>query len=76
MGDKNYLQGQKISRSEGWHDLKDDVMRFIHTFTDVFVNLARIVGISDRDKSQKVGRVGAALVALFVIGSGIAGWIT
>jgi hypothetical protein len=66
----------KISRTQAWHDLKDDAARFMHTFTDVFVNLARIAGIKDRDKSQNIGRVVAVSVAFFVIGSGIAGWVT
>jgi hypothetical protein len=73
MSDKNYRPGQKISRAEAWHDLKGDVVRFLHTFTDVFVNLARIAGISERDKSQKVGRVVAVLVALLLIGSSVGG---
>lgn len=68
MSDKNYLQGQKISRKEAWHDLKGDVVRFGHTSVDVFVNLARIAGISERDKSQKVGRVAAVLFAVAVVG--------
>lgn len=76
MPHENYHSGMKISRSQAWHDLKEDVVRFTHTSVDVFVNLARIVGFSDRDRSQKIGRVVAVLVALFVIGSGIAGWVT
>jgi hypothetical protein len=70
---ENYRPGQKISRKEAWHDLKGDGARFVHTFTDVFVNLARIAGISERDKSQMVGRIAAVLVAILVIGSSIGG---
>ena len=75
MSDKNYQSGQKISRKEGWHDLKDDAARFTHTYVDVFVNLARIAGISERDRSQTVGRVAAVLVALGVIVLGVTGWL-
>ena len=73
MSASNYGPGEKISRKQAWRDLKDDGARFTHTFVDVFVNLARIAGISERDKSQKVGRVAAVLVGLLVIGAGVAG---
>jgi hypothetical protein len=75
MSDKNYRSGEKISRGDGWHDLKGDAARFVHTFTDVFVNLARIAGISERDKSQMVGRVAAIVVTLGVIALGVTGWL-
>ena len=74
MSDRNYHPGQKISRQEGWHDLKGDVVRFVHTFTDVFVNIARIAGISERDRSQKVGRAFAVVCAVGIVGTAIGGW--
>jgi hypothetical protein len=63
----------KISRTQAWHDLKDDAARFMHTFTDVFVNLARIAGVKDRDRSQNIGRAFAILVVVIIIGTSIAG---
>jgi hypothetical protein len=75
MSDKNYRPGEKISRKDAWHDLKGDVVRFTHTFVDVHVNVARIAGISERDKSQVVGRVAAVVVTLGVIALGVTGWL-
>ena len=69
MGHEDYKSGDKIGRSQALHDLKDDGIRLVHTFTDFFVNLARIVGVSDRDKSQKVGRVLAVLAVVLAVGA-------
>ena len=62
-----YTEGSQISRAEAWDDLKDDFERFkevSHVFVDVWVNLWRIAGVSDRDRSQLLGRFTAAAVVL------------
>ena len=69
MPHENYKSGDKISRGQALHDLKDDGLRLVHSYTDAYVNLVRIVGVSDRDKSQKLGRILAILSALFVVGA-------
>jgi hypothetical protein len=75
MGHKDYRPGEKISRRDAIHDLKDDVARFTHTTVDVWVNIARICGISERDRSQMVGRVLAIVTTLAVIVLGVTGWL-
>jgi len=65
--DKNsdYHPGQQITRKEAKEDLKYSFERIGHAYTDIYVNLARIAGISDRDTSQEVGRV-AMFLTTFV----------
>jgi len=70
----NYKSGDQISRREAWEDLKEDLLVRIwkfndrHVLTDIFVNLARLAGISDRDTSQDVGRLVMVLSLFGVLG--------
>jgi hypothetical protein len=70
----NYGPGDKISRKQAWADLLHDFYRIGHATVDIGVNLVRLVGVSDRDTSQKYGRpIGIALIVAAVVGLGI-GW--
>lgn len=68
----NYKPGDQIMPAQAWVDLKADFHREewssrpFHVWTDIWVNLARICGISDRDTSQIVGRVFAVGIPLTV----------
>lgn len=73
----NYGPGDQISRGDALSDLILDVFRvfkvpidaFIelgHIWTDAHVNVARLVGISDRDESQAVGRAASLLSAVAI----------
>jgi hypothetical protein len=75
----NYGPGDQISRQDALSDLILDVFRVIkvpidafielgHIWTDVHVNVARLVGISDRDESQAVGRVATWLTTITIAG--------
>ena len=77
MKKRDYKPGDKISRQWAWEDFKDDFPRMwdalknpkmwfdrrgpAHIYTDMFVNIWRMIGISDRDLSQWFGRVSAVL---------------
>mgnify|MGYP001039841419 FL=1 len=52
----NYQPGQQITRKQAKEDLKEDFARIGHAYTDIYVNILRIVGVSDRDTSQDYGR--------------------
>ncbi len=53
----DYYPGRQITKEEAKEDLGYAFERIGHAYTDIFVNLARLVGIADRNNSQKVGRV-------------------
>ena len=66
--DKNsdYHPGQQITRKEATEDLKYSFERIGHAYTDIYVNVARIAGVSDRDTSQEVGRI-AMFIGTFAL---------
>ena len=61
---KDYTEDDEISRKDAaldlWHTLskriRTAVWLLFHFITDVFVNICRIIGISDRNGSQWMGR--------------------
>jgi len=56
------------SRPKAWlFNLWDLVKDATDIFTDVFVNLARIAGVSDRDNSQRLGRFLAVAAVLVIV---------
>ncbi len=63
----NYGPGDDISPRLAFHDLRLDFIRIGHAATDIFVNLARIAGVSDRDDSQTVGRILLAGMVVWAI---------
>ena len=70
-----YQAGDKISRGEAWEDLKGEwgregrFKRPLHWYKAFWVNVARIIGVADRDRSQNVGMVLsiAFVIALIVV---------
>jgi len=75
--DNNYGPGDRISRQDALSDLIIDVFRVLkvpvdaaieltHIWTDVHVNIARLVGISERDESQGVGRVATVISTIAI----------
>lgn len=67
----DYVSGQRISRAEAWRDLKADFVRIQHAYTDIFVNIMRLIGVDERDQSQLIGRVWAIGVPIVL---GFTGW--
>lgn len=76
MKARDYISGDKISRKWAWEDIQDDFPRMweaiknvdisevAHVYTDMHVNLWRMIGFSDRDTSQRLGRTTAVLSVL------------
>lgn len=69
---KDYHYGQRISRKDALLDFvwnithlrffdtdegRNVMAQFFHVLTDQFVNVVRMVGVSERDDSQEIGRI-------------------
>ncbi len=70
MGD--YKPGDQISREQAWKDLKENFTDFpgrgvTHTVKDIVVNLFRIAGVSDRDKSQEYAMFALGFIAACIL---------
>lgn len=72
---KDYTAKSKITRKDAWEDLKHDMGRlgyalylFWHIVVGQCVNLVRLCGILDREKSQFWGRtLFTVLIALILL---------
>lgn len=58
-----YKPGDQIARHEAWQDFLDNFTREewgsrpFHVYKAIWVDVARIIGVADRDTSQYVGMV-------------------
>lgn len=85
MKEEDYQDGDQISRKQAWRDLVDNftirawtwVERPLHMWAATWVDVARLIGVSDRERSQTVGRVLAVLagVSLFAVLFSLSTWV-
>lgn len=71
---QDYKSGDQISRAQAWRDFKWNFTRAKewrerpwHVYKAVCVDIARLAGVSDRDRSQNVGMVIAIAFPVAII---------